>query len=183
MEAMTTRTSVSRASLGRLAIAGGAVLVVQAVAAAATKQNTHYAASTGDALSDVLLGAGLLLALACVEALRRILSPRVGGLAVAGQAALVVSIAATIAAGHEVLDAVYIAGTVAWFAGLVAIAVGAWRSGDRGWWPAIPLPLAALVALALADAGGAVLLGLAFVVLGARALRTSSAWPPRIGCT
>jgi hypothetical protein len=142
------------------------VLLAQAVAAAVTEQTDRYSATTGDVLSDALLGAGLLLSLAGLEALRRSLAPRMGALAIAGQAAIVLAIAATIVAGHEALDAVYVVGTVAWLAGMVGIAVAGIRSGQRQWRVAIALPAAGVIALALADAGGAVLLGILWLVLG-----------------
>jgi hypothetical protein len=56
------RTAV-RPGVRMLTTFGAVVLVAQGVAAAATEQNTKYAGSTGDALSDGLLAAGLLLTL------------------------------------------------------------------------------------------------------------------------
>ena len=72
----------------------------------------------------------------------------------------------------EALDAVYLAGTVGWLIGSIGIAVAAGRSGDSRWRPALALPLAGLIALGLADAGGAALLGLVWVLLGAALRRT-----------
>lgn len=168
MEAMAMTKETGRASLKTVAIGGGILLVVQAVAAAATEQSEKYAGSTGDVLSDGLLAAGLLLTLAGLEALRRALSARMGALAIAGQLALVISVVATMAAGGEALDVVFVIGTLAWLIGLIGIAVVAGRSGDRHWRPALALPLAGIAALGLADSGGVVLLGLVWLVLAAR---------------
>ncbi len=174
MEAMAERDEGGRSALGVLAIGGGGLLVTQAVAAAVTKQSTHYSATTGDVLSDGLLAAGLLMALAGLEAARRTFAPRTVALAMAGQTAIVIAILATVAAGSEALNAVYVIGTVAWVAGLVGVAVASARSGDARWRPAIALPVVGLVALALADAGGAVLLGLIWLSLGVRVGRPRS---------
>jgi hypothetical protein len=156
----------TKSTLGTVAIGGGLLLIIQAVAAAFTDQNESYSGSTGDAVSDVLLGSGLVLTLAALEALRHQLAPRLGALAIAGQAAIVIAIAATVVADREVLDPVYIAGAAAWLVGLIGLAVTAGRSGDARWRPAIVLPLAAFIALGLADVGGAALLGLVWVLLG-----------------
>ena len=153
-----------RSGLKVLAIVGGVLLVAQAIATAATEQNEKYAGSTGDVLSDGLLAAGLLLTLAGLEALRRTLSATMGALAIAGQLALLISIIATMAAGREALDAVFVVGTLAWLVGLIGIAITA-GSGDRNWRPALALPVAGIAALGFADAGGAVLLGLVWLVL------------------
>jgi hypothetical protein len=169
MEAMAMTGAATRPGLRMLTSAGGLVLLAQGVAAATSEQHDRYAGSTGDLLSDGLLGAGLLLTLAGLERLRRRLSPRMAGLAIAGQVALVVSTLATVAAGHEVLDAVFIGGTLAWIAGLAGVAIAAARTRERMWRPAVALPLVGLVALAFADAGGAALLGLVWLVLGTRA--------------
>lgn len=166
MEAIAMRTEREKSSLGLLAVFGGVVLAAQAVAAAVTDQSGKYSATTGDVLSDALLGAGLLISLAGLEALRRALAPRMGAVAIAGQAAIVVAIGATIAAGHEALNVVYVVGAVAWLIGLIGIAVTAGRSGDTRWRPAMALPLVGFVALGLADAGGAVLLGIVWLILG-----------------
>lgn len=168
MQAMTVDRTASRPSVRMLTTVGGVVLVAQGVAAAATEQNTKYAGSTGDALSDGLLAAGLLLTLAGLEALRRVLSRRMGAAAIVGQVALLISILATMAAGREALDAVFVIGTLVWLVGLIAIAIAAARTGERSWRAAIALPLAALAALAFQDAGGGALLGLVWLVLSAR---------------
>jgi hypothetical protein len=168
MEAMTIGQERRKPGLGALAIGGGVILVAQAIAAAVTEQSSRYSGTTGDVLSDGLLAAGLLLALGGLELARRTLAPSTGALAIAGQAAIVVAIAATVVAGREVLDAVYIIGAVAWLVGSIGIAFAAWRSADRRWRPAVALPIAALAALGLADVGGPVLLGLIWLVLGTR---------------
>ena len=168
MEAMAMHSAATRPAVRMLTTLGGVVLVAQGVAAAATEQNTKYAGSTGDALSDGLLAGGLLLTLAGLEALRRVLSRPMAALAMVGQVALLASILATVAAGREALDAVFVAGTLAWLVGLIGIAVAAARSRERFWQAAIALPLAGLAALAFQDAGGAALLGLVWIVLGAR---------------
>lgn len=168
MEAMARTNQADRPGLKILAIGGGVLLVAQAIATAATEQNEKYAGSTGDVLSDGLLAAGLLLTLAGLEALRRTLSARMGALAIGGQLALLISIVATMAAGREALDIVFVIGALAWLVGLIGIAVTAGRSGDRNWRPALPLPLAAIAALGFADAGGAVLLALVWLALAVR---------------
>lgn len=168
MEAIATRGEASRPGLRILTAIGAVVLVAQGVAAAATEQNTKYAGSTGDVLSDALLASGLLLTLAGLEALRRVLTPWMAALAMAGQVALLISILATMAAGRETLDAVFVGGTLAWLVGLIGIAIAAGRSRERFWRPAIALPLTGLAALAFADAGGALLLGLVWLVVGAQ---------------
>lgn len=168
MEAMAINSAAVRPGVRMLTTIGGVVLVAQGVAAAATEQNTKYAGSTGDALSDGLLAAGLLLTLGGLEALRRGLSRRMAAAAMVGQVALLISILATVAAGREALDAVFVAGAVAWLVGLIGIAIAAARSRERLWRAAIALPLAGLAALAFQDAGGAALLGLVWLVLSAR---------------
>jgi hypothetical protein len=167
MEASTMRRQRTLPTLTGLAALSGVVLVAQAVVAALTDQNDRYAGSTGDALADSLLAAGLLLSLAGLVALRRTLARRTGALAIAGQATIVLAIAVTIAAGRESLDAVYIVGTVAWIVGLLGVAFLALRSHDPRYRPAVALPVAGLLALGLADSGGAVLLGLTWLVLSA----------------
>lgn len=112
-----------------------------------------------------MLAAGLLLTLGGLEALRRGLSPAA---AMEGQVALLISILATVAAGREALDAVFVVGTLVWLVGLIGIAIAAARTGERSWRAAIALPLAGLAALALQDAGGAALLGLVWLVLSPR---------------
>lgn len=168
MEAMAINSAAVSPGVRTITTVGGLVLVAQGVAAAATEQNTKYAGSTGDALADGLLAAGLLLTLAGLEALRRALSPRIAALAIVGQVALMISILATMAAGHEALDAVFVAGAVAWLVGLIGIAINAARPRERPWRATIALPLAGLAALAFHDAGGGALLGLVWLVLGAR---------------
>lgn len=168
MEAIAIDRTAVRPSVRMLTTLGAVVLVAQGVAAAATEQNTKYAGSTGDALSDGLLAAGLLLTLAGLDALRRALSRRMAAAAIVGQVALLISILATVAAGHEALDAVFVAGTLVWLVGLIAIAIAAARSRQRIWRAAIALPLAGLAALAFQDAGGGALLGLVWLVLSAR---------------
>ncbi|MDQ3678041.1 MAG: hypothetical protein M3401_14805 [Actinomycetota bacterium] len=168
MEAMAMHGAATRPGVRMLTTLGGVVLVAQGVAAAATEQNTKYAGSTGDVLSDGLLAGGLLLTLAGLEALRRVLSRRMAALAMVGQVALLASILATVAAGREALDAVFVVGTLVWLVGLIGIAVAVARSRERFWRAAIALPLAGLAALAFQDAGGAALLGLVWIVLGAR---------------
>ncbi len=168
MEAMAMHDAAVRPGVRMLTTLGGVVLVAQGVAAAATEQNTTYAGSTGDVLSDGLLAAGLLLTLVGLDALRRALSQRMAALAMVGQVALLISILATVAAGREALDAVFVAGTLAWLIGLIGVAIVAARSPERFWRATIALPLAGLAALALQDAGGAALLGLVWLVLGAR---------------
>ena len=145
---------------------GAVVLVAQGVAAAATEQNTKYAGSTGDALSDGLLAAGLLLTLAGLEAVRRALSRRMAAAAIVGQVALLISILATMGRRtQKALDAVFVVGTLVWLVGLIAIAITAARRRERHWRAAIALPLAGLAALAFQDAGGGALLGLVWLVL------------------
>ena len=168
MEAIGMRGGASTAGLAKAAIGGGVLLMAQAVAAAVTEQNEKYAGSTADVLSDGLLAAGLLLTLAGLEALRRALSAGMATLALAGQLALLISIAATIAAGREALDPFYVVGALTWLVGLIGIAVAAGRSGERRWRAALALPLAGVAALAFADVGGAVVLGLVWPVLAAR---------------
>lgn len=168
MEAMAIERTAVRAGVRMLTAAGGVVLVAQGVAAAATEQNTKYAGSTGDALSDGLLAAGLLLTLAGLEALRRVLSRRMAAVAMVGQVALLISILATMAAGREALDVVFVVGTLVWLVGLTAIAIAAARTSERSWRPVVALPLAGLAALAFQDAGGGALLGLVWLVLSAR---------------
>jgi len=175
MEATIVRRETRRPELGTLALAGAILLLAQALAAAVTQQSGYpnYAGTTGDVLADALFAAGLLVGLAGLEAARRALAPRLGALAIVGQAALVIAILATVAANHDTLGGVYVAGTIAWLTGLVAIAVAAVRSRDALWLPAIALPPAGFSALAIGDAGGAVLLGLAWLVLGTRLRATS----------
>lgn len=165
MEAMALQRKASIPGVRMLTTIGAVMLVAQGVAAAVTEQNTRYGGSTGDILADGLLAGGLLLTLAGLEALRRVLSPRAAALATAGQIALVVAILATVAAGRELLDGVFIVGTLAWLAGLIGIAVTAARTRERRWRTAIALPLTGLAALAFAEAGGAVLLGLVWLAL------------------
>jgi hypothetical protein len=88
--------------------------------------------------------------------------------AMVGQLALLISILASMAAGREALDAVFVVGTLVWLVGLIAIAIAAARSRKRFWRPAIAVPLAGLAALAFQDAGGGALLGLVWLVLSAR---------------
>lgn len=165
MQAVAVQRKASIPGVRVLTTIGAVMLVVQGVAAAVTEQNKRYAGSTGDVLSDGLLAAGLILTLAGLEALRRVLSSRTAALAMAGQIALVVAILATVAAGRELLDGVFIVGTLAWLVGLTGIAVAAARARQRRWRAALALPLTGLVALAFTDAGGAVLLGLIWLVL------------------
>ena len=166
MEAMTVRRQAN-AGLAQLTIVGGALLVIQAIASAFIDQSTNYSATTGDLLSDGLLGAGLLVTLAGLDSLRRTLAPRFGWFALAGQAAITLAIVATIAAAHEVLDGVYIAGTAAWLVGTVAMAVVAARTRGVDKLVVI-LPVACVLSLALADTGGALLLGALWIVVGSR---------------
>jgi hypothetical protein len=147
------------------ALAAGALLIAQGVAAALTRQTETYAPTTGDVLSDGLLAAGLLVALAALDGLRRLTAPRWGVLAMAGQAAIVVAIAASMAAERDILDWLYIAGTVGWIAGQIGMVVAVVRGGRPELRPALALPLASLTALALSDSGGAILLGLTWMVL------------------
>ena len=168
MEAMAIDRAAVSPGVRMFTAVGGLVLVAQGVAAAATEQNTKYAGSTGDALSDGLLAAGLLLTLGGLEALRRVLSRRMATVAIVGQVALLISILATMAAGREALDAVFVVGTLSWLVGLIAIAIAAARTSERSWRAAIALPLAGLAALAFQDAGGGALLGLVWLVLSAR---------------
>ena len=163
---MTASTPQRQATIGTVAMGGGLLLIAQAVAAAFTEQSASYSGTTGDALSDVLLGTGLILTLAGQEGLRRTLAPRSGALAMAGQTALVIAIAATVAGGRELLDPVYIVGAICLFAGSIGQAVAAARSRDPRWRPMLALPVAAVIALALADTGGAALLGLVWVLVG-----------------
>jgi len=146
------------------------VLIAQAVAAALTDQHAHYQGSTGDLLSDGLLCAGLVLVLPGLHRLGATLAPRFGLAAVLGQGAVAISIAATVAVGHEALDVVYIIGAAALLIGSIAIAARAWYSQYR---VAVALPMAIVAAFALADAGGAILLGLIWLALGARLTQTS----------
>lgn len=166
MEAMAMRSERECSGLGLIVALGGLVLVAQAVAAAVTQQSEKYSGTTGDILSDALLGLGLLVSLAGLEALRRALAPRIGAVAIVGQAAIVVAIGATIAVGHEALDAVYVVGTLAWLTGLMGIAVAAVRSGEARWRPAMALPVVGVLALALVNEGGAILLGVVWLILG-----------------
>ncbi len=168
MEAMAIDGAAVRPGVRMLTTVGGVVLVAQGVAAAATEQNTKYAGSTGDALSDGFLAAGLLLTLGGLEALRRVLSRRIAAAAMVGQVALLISILATMAAGREALDALFVVGTLVWLVGLIGIAIAPARSRERSWRAAIALPLAGLAALAFQDAGGGALLGLVWLVLSAR---------------
>ena len=168
MEAIAITGQATKPRLKALAIGGGVLFVAQAAAAAVTEQNERYAGSRADLLSDGLLAAGLLLSLIGLEALRRMLSARMATLAIGGQLALMISIAATIAAGREALDALFVVGALAWLGGLSGIAVEAGRSGERRWRPSLALPLAGIAALAFADTGGAVVLGLVWLVLVAR---------------
>lgn len=174
MEAMAIRTSSTRSVAGALSVLGGLVLIGQAVAATLTDQNTSYRGSTGDVLADALLGAGLLLVLPGLQRLGATLPTRLGTLAVVGQAAIVVAIAATIAAGREALDIVYVVGAAALIVGSTGLAITSLRSRVAGWRPAIGLPIATVAALALTDAGGAVLLGLLWLLLGSDLTRRAA---------
>jgi hypothetical protein len=174
MEAMVARGATGRAAgLGTLAVGGGILLVAQAVFAALTEQSSYpnYAGTTGDAVSDVLFAAGLLVGLAAIEAVRGALAPRIGVLAMAGQAGLVVASLATVAANREALDLIYVLGTIAWLTGLVGVAASAFRSHSTLRSPVLALPPAAFAAVAFTNAGGAVLLGLVWLLLGARLRR------------
>ena len=181
MEDRHRRRTPHDTALRRAALAGGLLLVAQGVAAALTHQNSSYAGTAGDALADGLLAAGLLVTLAGIEGLRRRTAARLGALAVIGQTAIVIAIVATMVAGRDILDGVYVAGTVAWIIGEIGIVAGAIRTRQADLRPALALPIASLAALALSDSGGAVLLGLLWIALYAttsRALADRSARHP-----
>ena len=87
-------------------------------------------------------------------------------------------IVATLAAGREVLDAVYIVAFVVWFVGLVLVAITTATAHDLPRWSAVPLPLGALTATAFWAHGGSALLGAAWIALGLLLLRRTSTTRP-----
>ena len=102
-----------------LAATAAAVLVAQGVYTLIDAPNDVYAGSTADAVADSLLTAGaLLIAAALAVASRRHSGATAGGLLgmAAGFTLIAVATLATVLAGEEKLDAVFVAGF-----GLVAL--------------------------------------------------------------
>ena len=173
------------AGLATIAMVGGAVLLLQAIVAVATSTPDSFTGTTSGYFSDGLSAAGLVLTIAGLIALRLVRATGDGRdgvtaivLACVGQLGLVVSIVATLAAGREVLDAVYIVAFVVWFVGLVLVAITTATAHDLPRWSAVPLPLGALTATAFWAHGGSALLGAAWIALGLLLLRRTSTTRP-----
>jgi hypothetical protein len=147
-------------------MAGGGVLVLQAVVSLVDRPARTFSGSTADWLGDGLLALGLALTLPGLLALRATLATRARRLLLAvaalGQLALLVAVAATLAAGHEILSGIYVAGFAAEVVALAATAIMTRRLLLFALVPAL------VVALALFDTAGAAALGAAWIAVAAR---------------
>jgi hypothetical protein len=150
-------------------VALGAVLMgLDGLILIPTHQSADFTGTTSDYIVESIFGAGLLAGLATPLELAR----RAGGraasaaawLSALGQACVATSVLVTVIGGRDVLDTLYLVGTVAWIAGLVALAIAAPRVRATA---LITIP-AVVVALALFGGGGPLALALAWGAVAAR---------------
>jgi FtsH-binding integral membrane protein len=143
-------------------IIGGGLLVLTGVLCVATGVHDKFTGDRSDAIVECIWAVALLMSPVALSFSTRALDIRArvsGRLILAGQAAIALAILATVVAGHEVWNVVYVAGF-----GITVVAILAYAVLTRRW---IVLVLAPALVLALAAfaAGGPILLGLAWLAV------------------
>jgi hypothetical protein len=145
-----------------IGIIGGGLLVLTGVLCLATGVHDTFAGDNSDAIVESIWAVALLLSPVTLSSSSRALDtrPRVAGrLILVGQAAIALAILATVVAGHEVWNAVYIAGF-----GITIVATLTFAVLTRRWIVLLLLP-ALVLALAFFTAGGPILLGAAWLAV------------------
>jgi hypothetical protein len=148
-------------------LAGVALLVLTGILCLTTGVHDTFNGDQSDAVVESVWAVALLLApmvLARVARRAEGLRRATAGLVVLGHVAIAAAVLATVVAGHEVWNGVYVAGFAIAVVGVIGFSLGA-----RQWRPLVLVP-ALVVALAFFTAGGAIVLGLAWLVV-LRALR------------
>ena len=161
-------------TVGRLALItmlGGATFVVAGVAQLASPEQTDPFSRTSDYLIELLLVLSFLLTLAGFVALHL---HQVGSYdgprgwtgfraAVVGQAAILASATASLAAGGLALGLFYVAGVFVLLVGLALLSIATYRAAVLPHWSAYLV--AALAAIVFGEIG-VVLVGLVWIALG-----------------
>lgn len=149
-----------------LAAIGGGLAVVQAIAALLEAPGETFAGSRADYIADGLWAAALALTLAGLWELRHFKTGRLWQVAtygaLAGQTAIIIAVAATLAAGREVLDALFIGGFAVEVISVLILAVVG-RSLLLG----LLVP-ALVLSLAFFAQGGAAAFGIVWVAISLR---------------
>jgi hypothetical protein len=151
-------------------------MVVLGILTLAAPPHARFSGSGADYAADAVWAVLLAVSVPALVALGRG-SGRAGRAAAAaaalGQAALALSVAATVAAGREVLDALFVAGFALELVGLVVLAAAARRAVVLALVPGL------VIALALFGHGGTIALGAAWLAVGHRTTRAVREQLPR----
>ena len=161
-------------NVGRLALIamlGGAIFVVAGVAQLARPEQTHPFSRASDYLIELLLVLSFLLTLAGFAGLHFRQVGSYGGprgwtgfrAAVIGQAAILASATAALAAGGLPLGLLYVAGVFVLLVGLALLSIATYRAAVLPHWSAYLV--AALAAIVFGEIG-VVLVGLVWIALG-----------------
>lgn len=145
-----------------IGVIGGGLLVLTGVLCIATGVHDTFTGDSSDAIVESIWAVALLLSPVALSSATRDLDARAriaGRLILAGQAAIALAILATVIAGHEVWNAVYVAGF-----GVTVVATIAYAVLTRRW-PVLLLVPALVLALAFFTAGGPILLGVAWLAV------------------
>ena len=164
---------MSSQTVGRLALIamlGGAIFVVAGVVQLASPEQTDPFSRTSDYLIELLLVLSFLLTLAGFVALHLRQVGSYGGprgwtgfrAAIIGQAAILVSAAASLAAGGLALGLLYIAGVFVLLLGLALLSIATYRAAVLPHWSAY---LVAALATIILGRGWGVVVGLAWIAL------------------
>ena len=165
---------MSSQTVGRLALIamlGGAIFVVAGVVQLASPEQTDPFSRTSDYLIELLLVLSFLLTLAGFVALHLRQVGSYGGprgwtgfrAAIIGQAAILVSAAASLAAGGLALGLLYVAGVFVLLVGLALLSIATYRAAVLPHWSAY---LVAALAVIVFGELGVVLVGLVWIALG-----------------
>ena len=145
---------------------GGGLAIVQAVATVFDPPGESFTGSRADYIADALWAAALAMTLAGFWNLRHVKAGRTWQIAtyaaLAGQTLIAIAVAATLAAGREVLDVLFIAGFAVEVIAVIVLAV-AGRSLMLG----LLVP-ALVLSLAFFGQGGAAAFGIVWVVISLR---------------
>ena len=163
----TTAPATSTASFPWILVTiGGGLAIAQAIAALLDPPGESFTGSRADYIADALWAAALALTLAGFWNLRHFKTGRTWQVAtygaMAGQAAIAIAVIATLAAGREVLDMLFIAGFGVEIISVLILAVVA-RSLVLG----LLVP-ALVLSLAFFAQGGAAAFGIVWLVISLR---------------
>jgi hypothetical protein len=164
--AMSAEATEQQATRWLVAGAGGVLAIVQAVAALVYPPSEKFAATGADYLGDGLFVVALALTLAGLWGLRDMTTGRVphtaAGAALVGQSVIAVLVIATLFAGRDVLEALFIVGFGIEVIGLLVMAIASRRVLVGLLVPAL------VVTLAFFSSGGAAAFGLVWLAIAFR---------------